>query len=47
MQVMANGMVSAGDGTLLAADIYLPEADDPLPAFIKRTPYDKTRDKDF
>ena len=30
----------------MATDVYLPDADSPLPALIKRTPYDKTREKD-
>ncbi len=30
------------DGTILRADVYLPDGDGPFPALLQRTPYDKT-----
>ena len=29
------------DGTVLRADVYRPDADDPVPAILSRTPYDR------
>ncbi len=34
-------MVPMRDGTTLATDIYFPETDEPVPALVMRTPYNK------
>ena len=31
------------DGTVLRADLYVPEGDGPFPTVVSRTPYDKSR----
>jgi putative CocE/NonD family hydrolase len=40
-------MVSMTDGTLLATDIYRPDAPGKFPALIERTPYDKTKSSEI
>jgi hypothetical protein len=48
-QVIAerNVMVPMTDGTLLAIDIYRPDAPGKFPALVERTPYDKTRSSEI
>ena len=45
VRVERNVLVPMSDGVRLAADVYLPEGDDPFPALLTRTPYNKDRDE--
>ena len=42
-RVQTNVLVPMSDGVRLAADIYLPEGDEPFPVLLTRTPYNKDR----
>jgi putative CocE/NonD family hydrolase len=43
IQLETNLRIPMRDGVDLAADLYLPETDGPVPALVERTPYDRQR----